>query len=45
MGLPKIVSRAANSLGRGPRGGGDAVTGIYLLSVPAIIIALGIFIV
>jgi len=43
MGMPKIVSRVAESLGRGPRGGGDVVVGIYLLSVLAIIIALGIF--
>jgi hypothetical protein len=43
MGMPKIVSRAANRLGRGQRGGGTIVTGIYLLSVLAIIIALGIF--
>ena len=43
MGMPKIVSRAANRLGHGQRGGGDVATGIYLLSVLAIIIALGIF--
>ncbi|HTW01541.1 MAG TPA: hypothetical protein VMF87_14685 [Streptosporangiaceae bacterium] len=43
MGMPKIVSLAANRLGRGPRGGGSIVAGIYLLSVLAIIIALGIF--
>ena len=43
MGMPKIVSRAANSLGRGPRGGANVLTGIYLLSVLAIIIGLGIF--
>jgi hypothetical protein len=43
MGMPKIVSRAANRLGHGQRGGGNLVAGIYLLSVLAIIIALGIF--
>ena len=43
MGMPKIVSRAANRLGHGPRGGGDLVAAIYALSVLAIIIALGIF--
>jgi len=43
MGMPKIVSRAANRLGRGQRGAGNVVTGIYVLSVLAIIIALGIF--
>ena len=41
--MPKIVSRAANRLGHGQRGGGNLVAGIYLLSVLAIIIALGIF--
>jgi hypothetical protein len=43
MGMPKIVSRAAESLGRGQRGGGNLVAGIFVLSVLAIIIALGIF--
>jgi len=43
MGMPKIVTRVAESLGRGPRGGANIVTGIFLLSVLAIIIALGIF--
>ena len=43
MGMPKIVSRAANRLGHGPRGGGNVAAGIYVLSVLAIIIALGIF--
>jgi hypothetical protein len=43
MGMPKIVSRAANRLGRGQRGGGNLAAGIYVLSVLAIIIALGIF--
>jgi hypothetical protein len=43
MGMPKIVSRAANRLGRGQRGGGNVAAGIYVLSVLAIIIALGIF--
>jgi hypothetical protein len=43
MGMPKIVSRAANRLGHGQRGGGDVAVGIYVLSVLAIIIALGIF--
>jgi hypothetical protein len=43
MGMPKIVSRAANRLGHGQRGGGDVAAGIYVLSVLAIIIALGIF--
>ena len=42
-GMPKIVSRVAASLGRGPRGGANVVTVIYLLTVLAIIIALGIF--
>jgi hypothetical protein len=43
MGMPKIVSRAANRLGRGQQGGGNVMVGIYVLSVLAIIIALGIF--
>jgi hypothetical protein len=42
MGTPKIVSRAANRLGRGPQGGGSVVLVVYVLSVLAIIIALGI---
>ena len=43
MGMPKIVSRAADSLGSGQRGGGNVAAGIFVLSVLAIIIALGIF--
>jgi hypothetical protein len=43
MGMPKIVSRAANRLGHGPQGGANIVAGIYALSVLAIIIGLGIF--
>ena len=43
MGMPKIVSRAANRLGHGQRGGGNVVAGIYVLSVLVIIILLGIF--
>lgn len=43
MGMPKIVSRAANRLGRGQWGGGNLATEIYVLSVLAIMIALGIF--
>jgi hypothetical protein len=43
MGMPKIVSRAADRLGHGQRGGGNVAAGIYVLSVLAIIIALGIF--
>jgi hypothetical protein len=43
MGMPKIVSRAANRLGNGQRGGGNIAAGIYVLSVLVIIIALGIF--
>jgi hypothetical protein len=43
MGMPKIVSRAANRLGHGQQGGGNVAAGIYVLSVLAIIIALGIF--
>jgi hypothetical protein len=43
MGRPKIVSRAANRLGHGERGEGNVAAGIYVLSVLAIIIALGIF--
>jgi hypothetical protein len=43
MGMPRIVSRAANSLGHGQRGGGNVAAGIFVLSVLAIIIALGIF--
>ena len=42
MGMPKIVSRAANSLGRGQRGEGNVAAGIFVLSVLAIIIGLGI---
>lgn len=42
MGMPKIVSRAAERLGRGRRGSGNVVAGIYLLSVLAIMIALGV---
>lgn len=43
--MPKIVSRAANRLGQRQRqrGGGNLAAGIFLLSVLAIIIALGIF--
>jgi hypothetical protein len=43
MGMPKIVSRAANSLRRGQRGEGNVAAGIFVLSVLAIIVALGIF--
>jgi hypothetical protein len=43
MGMPKIVSRAASRLGRGQQGGANIVAGIYLLSVLAIVVALGIF--
>lgn len=43
MGMPKILSRAANRLGHGQRGGGNVAAVIYLLSVLAIIIALGVF--
>ena len=43
MGMPKIVSRAANRLGHGQQGGGNVAAGIYVLSVLAIIIALGIY--
>jgi len=43
MGMPKIVSRAANRLGRGRPGGGNVVAGIFVLSVFAIGVALGIF--
>ena len=43
MGMPKIVSRAANRLGHGQQGGGNVAAGIYVLSVLVIIIALGIF--
>jgi hypothetical protein len=43
MGMPKIVSRAANRLGRGQQGGGNVAAGMYVLSVLVIIIALGIF--
>ena len=32
-----------SGLGRGPQSGGNVATGIYVLSVLAIIIALGIF--
>jgi len=42
MGMPEIVSRAANSLGRGQWAGGNVAAGIFVLSVLAIIIALGI---
>ena len=42
MGMPKIVSRAANSLGRGQHDGGNVAAGIFVLSVLVIIIALGI---
>jgi hypothetical protein len=42
MGMPKIVSRAANRLGRGQHDGGNVAAGIFVLSVLAIIIALGI---
>jgi hypothetical protein len=43
MGMPKIVSRAANRLGHGQQAGGNVAAGIYVLSVLVIIIALGIF--
>ena len=42
MGMPKIVSRAANSLGRGQHDGGNVAAGIFVLSVLAMIIVLGI---
>jgi hypothetical protein len=42
MGVPKIVSRVAEALGRGPQGGANVVAGIFALSVLAIIIALAI---
>jgi hypothetical protein len=45
MGMPKIVSRAAERLGRGRRGrrgSGNVLVWIYVLSVLAIMIALGI---
>jgi hypothetical protein len=45
MGMPKIVSRAVNGLGRRQRGGGNVAAGIFVLSVFAIIIALGIFLI
>jgi len=41
--MPKLVSRVAERLGHGQWGGGNVAAGIYLLSVLAIIIALGIF--
>ena len=43
MGMPKLLSRVADGLGRGPRSGGNVATGIYVVSVLAIMIALGIF--
>lgn len=43
MGMPKIVSRAANRLGHGQGGGADVAAGLFVLSVLAIIIALGVF--
>ena len=43
MGMPKIVSRAASRLGHGQQGAGNVAAGIFVLSVLAIIIALGIF--
>jgi hypothetical protein len=43
MGMPKILSRAAERMGRGQWGGGNVAAGIYVLSVLAIIIAFGIF--
>jgi hypothetical protein len=43
MGMPKILSRAAEKMGRGPRGGGSLAAGIYVLSVLAIIVAFAIF--
>jgi hypothetical protein len=43
MGLPKIVSRAAERMGHGQRGAGNVAAGIYVLSVLAIIIAFAIF--
>ena len=42
MGMPKIVSRAAARLGRGRLGSGNVVVWIYVLSVLAIMIALGV---
>jgi len=45
MGMPKIVSRAVNGLGRGQRGGGGVAAGIFVLSVFVIIAALGIFLI
>jgi hypothetical protein len=43
MGMPIIVSRVADGLRRRQRGGGNVAAGIFVLSVLAIIIALGIF--
>jgi hypothetical protein len=43
MGMPKIVSRAANRLGHGQGSGANVAAGLFVLSVLAIIIALGIF--
>lgn len=45
MGMPIIVSRAAASLGRRHQGAGNVLAGIFVLSVLAIIIALGIFLI
>jgi len=45
MGTPIIVSRVAERLGRGPRGGGNVAAAIFVLSVLVIIVALGIFLI
>jgi hypothetical protein len=42
MGMPKIVSRLAERAGRGPQGSGTFATGFFVVSVLAIIIALGV---
>ena len=45
MGMPKIVSRAAERLGRGPHASGNVAVWMYVLSVLAIMIAFGIFLI
>jgi hypothetical protein len=45
MGMPIIVSRAAAALGRRHRGAANVAAGIFVLSVFAIIVALGIFLI
>ena len=45
MGMPKIVGRVAERLGHAPQGAGNVMVWMYLLSVLAIMIAFGIYLI